>query len=71
MLWTDSLVAGKLVGSYTVAGYYLLQQKNHYIVAAASHWLGSYKYETIRPYLVGKKFYVFCIQTFRKQGKRV
>ena len=40
LLWNDSLVAGKLVGSYTVAGYYLLQQKNHYIVAAASHWLG-------------------------------
>ena len=24
-----------------------------------------------RPCLVGRKFYVFCIQTFRKQGKRV
>ena len=24
-----------------------------------------------RPYLVGRKFYVFSIQTFRKQGKRV
>ena len=25
----------------------------------------------IRPCLVGRKFSVFCIQTFRKQGKRV
>ena len=27
--------------------------------------------EVLRPCLVGRKFYVFCIQTFRKQGKRV
>ena len=25
----------------------------------------------LRPCLVGRKFFVFCIQTFRKQGKRV
>ena len=25
----------------------------------------------VRPCLVGRKFSVFCIQTFRKQGKRV
>ena len=27
--------------------------------------------EKLRPCLVGRKFSVFCIQTFRKQGKRV
>ena len=28
-------------------------------------------WEMVRPCLVGRKFSVFCIQTFRKQGKRV
>ena len=27
--------------------------------------------QTFRPCLVGRKFYVFSIQTFRKQGKYV
>ena len=27
--------------------------------------------KTLRPCLVRRKFSVFCIQTFRKQGKRV
>ena len=33
--------------------------------------LDEFDFENIRPYLVGRKFSVFCIQTFRKQGKRV
>ena len=28
-------------------------------------------FKIFRPCLVGRKFSVFCIQTFRKQGKRV
>ena len=28
-------------------------------------------FKQFRPCLVGRKFSVFCIQTFRKQGKRV
>ena len=30
-----------------------------------------YELKKVRPCLVGKKFSVFSIQTFRKQGKRV
>ena len=33
--------------------------------------MGKLDMQNLRPCLVGRKFYVFSIQTFRKQGKRV
>ena len=39
--------------------------------AHAAAAMGMNPDEMLRPCLVGRKFSVFCIQTFRKQGKRV
>ena len=45
-------------------GWYNIPSEDEFVVSEDEK-------RSFRPCLVGRKFSVFCIQTFRKQGKRV